>query len=73
MRYGLGYDSVWEIVSTAIELNLIVKTGAWFAFEDREKNPVKCQGQDKVYDYFIQNPDLCEELYAKVKELVCEE
>jgi len=73
LRYGLGYDSVWEIVSTAIELNLIVKTGAWFAFEDREKNPVKCQGQDKVYDYFIQNPDLCEQLYAKVKELVCEE
>ncbi len=64
LRYGYGYDDTWEIICLACDFGLIQKGGAWYTFED-----IKVQGQEKLYDYFQENPDKLTALYSSIKEM----
>lgn len=71
IRYGQGIDSTQELVVLGIELGLINKSGAWFALEFLgEETPTKLQGQEKVYNYLIDNPDALLKLDEKIKEIL---
>jgi len=70
LRYGFGYDNVWEIVNMAIDLNLIQKGGAWFTFINKDGESVKVQGQEKVYDYFVENQEECIKMHNLIKEMI---
>lgn len=56
IRYGKGIDKIQELIVIGEELNLIEKGGAWYelTFLGLEK---KINGQQKVHDYFSENPD----------------
>jgi len=41
--YGLGYDTVGEVVDSAMDIGIIDRAGAWYTFEE-----YKWQGRDKV-------------------------
>ena len=71
IRYGQGIDSTQELVVLGIELGLIDKSGAWFALEFLdEETPTKLQGQEKVYNHLIDNPDALLKLDEKIKEIL---
>lgn len=69
IRYGLGVDKEWEIIDLAASLGLIDKSGAWFelAFLDE---PIKLQGQQKVWDHLQSSPVDMALLQKKIKELL---
>ena len=60
--FGEGISKVGEIVDLATELNIIKKSGSWFSYEDAKL----AQGRDAVKQLLKDNPELCEELEAKI-------
>lgn len=67
LRYGFGYDDIWEIITLGIDFGLIAKAGAWFQFQPTEGEPIKVQGQAKLYEYFTNNPNELDILYTSIK------
>jgi recombination protein RecA len=67
IRYGQGIDKQTEIVTLASDLGLIHKAGAWYTITTVESKP-KFQGTEKVRQYLVDNPEVYESLWLKVKE-----
>jgi len=62
--YGEGISRTGEIIDLGVELNLIKKSGSWFSYGETKLG----QGRDAVRTLLVDNPDLCEELEAKIRE-----
>jgi recombination protein RecA len=66
--FGEGISKVGEIVDLATEYNIIKKSGSWFSYGDAKL----AQGRDAVKALLKDNPELCEELEAKIMEALAE-
>ncbi len=62
--YGEGVSKMGEIVDTAVEFNIVKKSGSWFSYNDMKIG----QGRDKVLDYLKANTDICNEIEKKIRE-----
>jgi recombination protein RecA len=62
--YGEGISKTGEIIDLATELNLIKKSGSWFSYGDTKLG----QGRDAVRQLLKDNPELAEEIEAKIFE-----
>jgi recombination protein RecA len=62
--FGEGISKVGEIIDLATEYYIIKKSGSWFAYGDSKLG----QGRDAVKQMLKDNPELCEELEAKIME-----
>ena len=62
--FGEGISKVGEIIDLATEYDIIKKSGSWFAYGDSKLG----QGRDAVKQMLKDNPELCEELEAKIME-----
>src|SRR3954466_5626322 len=62
--FGEGISKVGEIIDIGVEKNIIKKSGSWFSYDDTKLG----QGRDAVKALFAENPDLAEEIEAKIKE-----
>lgn len=62
--YGQGVSKLGEIVDTAVEFDIVKKSGSWFSYNDMKIG----QGRDKVLDYLKSNPDICNEIEGKIRE-----
>ncbi|PKP52811.1 MAG: recombinase RecA [Bacteroidetes bacterium HGW-Bacteroidetes-1] len=62
--YGEGISKSGEIIDLGVEYNIIKKSGSWFSYGDTRLG----QGRDAVKSLIQQNPELFEELEAKVRE-----
>ncbi len=62
--FGEGISKVGEIIDLATEYEIIKKSGSWFAYGDSKLG----QGRDAVKQMLKDNPELCEELEAKIME-----
>lgn len=60
--YGQGISRTGEILDAAVKLDIIEKSGAWFSYQGNRLG----QGRDNVREYLSQNPELAEEIAAKV-------
>ena len=63
MTFGEGVSHSGEIIDLGVELGLIKKSGSWFSYEDTKLG----QGRDAVKRLIDDNPELAEELEAKIK------
>ena len=70
LRYGYGYDDVWEIITLACDFGIIQKGGAWFTYFPEGGEPVKVQGQEKLYEYLSSRPEECDKIYSLIKAMV---
>ncbi|MCR5484995.1 MAG: recombinase RecA [Clostridiales bacterium] len=61
--YGKGISKDGEILDLAVKLDIVHKSGAWFSYGEMRLG----QGRDNVRDYIGQNPELKEEIEAKVR------
>ena len=62
--YGEGISRMSEVLDMAVELDIIVKSGAWFSYGDNRI----AQGRDNARDYLKNNPDIAAEVEQKIKE-----
>lgn len=65
MLYGEGVSKMGEIVDTAVEFDVIKKSGSWFSYDDMKIG----QGRDKVKQYLLDNPSVCDEVEKKIREI----
>lgn len=62
--YGEGISREGNLLDLATDMNLVQKSGAWYAYGDLRLG----QGRDNARDYLKENPDLAAELEAKVRQ-----
>jgi recombination protein RecA len=63
IMYGEGISKVGEILDIGVELNIIKKSGSWFSYGETRLG----QGRDAVKGIIGDNPELMDELEAKIK------
>ncbi len=66
IMYGEGISKVGEIIDLCVNAEIINKSGSWFSYEGTKLG----QGRDSVKALLKDNPDLCETLEKKLKEIV---
>ncbi len=64
--FGEGISKVGEIIDLGVEKNVIKKSGSWFSYGDTKLG----QGRDTVKQLLMDNPELCDELEAKVRAAI---
>ncbi|MCQ2418663.1 MAG: recombinase RecA [Clostridia bacterium] len=64
IMYGEGISRYGELVDMAVNYDLITKSGSWFSIGDDRIG----QGRDSAKQYLIDNPDVADDLEAKVRE-----
>lgn len=66
IMFGEGISKAGEIIDLGVDYNIIKKSGSWFSYGDTRLG----QGRDAVKQLIMDNPELAEELEAKIKETV---
>jgi len=66
--FGEGISKVGEIVDLATEYDIIKKSGSWFSYEGAKL----AQGRDAVKQVLKDNPELCDELEAKIMDILAD-
>jgi len=64
IMYGQGISRVGEIIDLGADLGIIKKSGSWFSYGETKLG----QGRDGVKKLLVDNPELAEELEAKIRE-----
>ena len=62
--YGQGISKWGELVDLAVQLDIVQKSGSWFSMGDERIG----QGKDSVKAYLQANPEIAEQVEAKVRE-----
>jgi len=66
IMYGGGISKVGEIIDLGVDLNILKKAGSWFSYGETRLG----QGRDAVKALIADNPELMDELEAKIKDLL---
>ncbi|MEB0261211.1 MULTISPECIES: recombinase RecA [unclassified Mucilaginibacter] len=66
IMFGEGISKAGEIIDLGVEYNVIKKAGSWFSYGETRLG----QGRDAVKQLIMDNPELMEELEAKIKATV---
>ncbi len=64
IMYGVGISKEGEVLDLAVKLDVVAKSGAWFNYGETRLG----QGRDNVKDFLRANPELMQEITAKIKE-----
>jgi recombination protein RecA len=64
IMYGEGISKLGEIIDLGVDLNIIKKSGSWFSYGETKLG----QGRDAVKAILKDNPELMDELEAKIKD-----
>ena len=66
IMYGAGVSKTGEVIDLGVDQGIIKKSGSWFSYGDTKLG----QGRDAVKNLLADNPELMEELEAKIKEAI---
>ena len=64
IMFGEGISMVGDILDLAADLNIVVKSGAWYAYEGNKIG----QGRENAKQYLKEHENVCEEISRKVRE-----
>ena len=64
IMYGEGISKWSELVDLAVQMDIVQKSGSWFSMGDERIG----QGKDSVKAFLQANPDLAEEVEARVRQ-----
>ncbi len=62
--YGKGISKEGNILDIAVNLEIIEKSGSWFSYKGERIG----QGRENVKKYLAENPEVMDELEAKIRE-----
>ena len=65
IMFGKGISKTGDILDLAADNGIIVKSGAWYAYEGNKIG----QGRENTKQYLIENPEICDEIEQKVRDL----
>ncbi|WP_396173916.1 recombinase RecA [Flavobacterium sp.] len=68
IMYGEGVSKTGEILDLAVEFEIIKKSGSWFSYGETKLG----QGRDAVKALIKDNPEMADELEAKIKARIKE-
>lgn len=66
IMYGEGVSKAGELIDLGVEHEILSKSGSWFSYGETRLG----QGRDTVKQLFIDNPELAEEVEAKIKAAI---
>ena len=66
--FGQGISKIGEIIDMGVELGIVNKSGSWFSYESSKLG----QGRDAVKELLKDNPELANEIEAKIRAKVAE-
>ena len=61
-NHGISRES--SIIEEAVNVGVLNKSGTWFSYNDNRLG----QGKENVRQYLVENPKICDELEAKVRQ-----
>ena len=64
IMFGGGISQECDILERAANVNIVVKSGAWYAYEGNKIG----QGRENAKQYLKDNPEICKEIENKVRE-----
>ena len=64
MLFGEGISREGSILDRAIDLKIIQKSGSWFSYGDMRM----AQGRENARTFLKDNPELCNEIEAKIRQ-----
>lgn len=64
VMYGQGVSREGEILDLAVKLDIIQKSGSWFACGDKKLG----QGRDKTKEYLRDNPEFTAQIEQKIRQ-----
>jgi len=62
--FGEGISKIGEIIDLGVDFEIIKKSGSWFSYGETKIG----QGREAVKQLLLDNPELCEEIEAKLRE-----
>ena len=68
IMFGEGISKVGEIIDLGVEYGIIQKSGSWFSYDGQKL----AQGRDATKALLRDNPELCEELEAKIMAAIAD-
>ena len=66
IMFGEGISKYGELVDLGVEYSIIQKSGSWFSYNGSKL----AQGRDATKALLKDNPELCEEIEAKIMEAI---
>jgi recombination protein RecA len=66
--FGEGISKLGEIIDMGVELGIINKSGSWFSYDTNKLG----QGRDAVKSLFRDNPEMTNEIEAKIRAKIFE-
>ena len=66
ITFGEGISKVGEILDLGVEYGIVQKSGSWFSYGGSKL----AQGRDATKALLRDNPELCEELEAQIKQAI---
>ena len=66
--FGEGISHIGELIDLGVEFNIIKKSGSWFSYGETKIG----QGRDAVKQMLQDNPELADEIEAKIREAIKE-
>ena len=64
--YGEGISKTGEIIDMGVDMDILKKSGSWFSYGETRLG----QGRDAVRNLLKHNPELSEEIEAKIKSTI---
>jgi recombination protein RecA len=64
IMYGEGISREGEIIDIGSELDIVQKSGSWYAYNDERVG----QGKENAKQFLKENPDLRQEIYQKIRD-----
>lgn len=64
IMFGEGISRVGDILDIAADIDVVNKSGAWYAYEGNKIG----QGRENAKQYLKDNPAICEEIESKVRK-----
>jgi recombination protein RecA len=64
IMYGQGIHHLGEVIDIGVKLNLIEKSGAWYAYKGDKIG----QGKKNVSTYLEENPEIAEEIETQIRK-----
>ena len=64
IMFGQGISKVGDVLDLAADLGIVMKSGAWFAYNGNKIG----QGRENAKIYLKENPEICAEIEAKVRD-----
>ena len=68
ITFGEGVSKIGEIVDLGVEYGIIQKSGSWYSYSGSKL----AQGRDATKSLLKDNPELCEELEALIKQAIAD-